>query len=181
MHAFTKNTHGNTLDERKSLATLSRIQTKPWRWTDGDMGTGSLKSHISIYICCLAGESVTAKPNKQLLAKHTHTSQSDIAFSLFPTHTDTHTHLVSVLTVVRHFHIRYWFCFQLLLCKSTGLVLLFAVAARLMVCHQQNDKSHFQVRKIKFYDAEDNNGEVRRGEGIKKEQGNNDIPVGSDL
>lgn len=72
MHAFTKNTHGNTLDEMKSLATLSRIQTEPWRWTDGDMGTGSLKSHISIYICCLAGESVTAKPNKQLPAKHTH-------------------------------------------------------------------------------------------------------------
>ncbi len=37
-----------------------------------------------------------------------------------------------------------------------------------MVCHQQNDKSHFQVRKITFYAAEDNNGEVRRDEGLKK-------------
>lgn len=87
MHAFTQNTHRNTLDERKSLATVSRIQTEPRRWTDGEMGTGSLKSHISIYICCLTGESVTAKPNKQLLAKHTHTSQRDNAFSPFHTHT----------------------------------------------------------------------------------------------
>jgi len=81
MHVFTWNAHINKLDEKKSPATLSRIQTEPWRWTDGEMGTGSLKSHISIYICCLAGESVSAKPNKQLLSKHTH--------SPFLTHTYT--------------------------------------------------------------------------------------------
>ncbi len=145
MHTFTKNSHGNTLDERKSLAMLSRIQTKPRRWTDGDMGTGSLKSHISIYICCLAEESVTAKPNKQLLAKHTHTSQSKIAFSPFPTHTDTHTPSLCSHSSKAFPHTILVNYFQLLLCKSTGLVLLFAVAPRLMVCHQQNDKSHFQV------------------------------------
>lgn len=50
MHAFTRNTHRNALDERKSLATLSRIQTEPWRWTDGEMGTGSLKSHIYLHM-----------------------------------------------------------------------------------------------------------------------------------
>lgn len=90
MHVFAQNTHGKTLEERKSLATLSRIQTEPWRWTDGDMGTGSLKSHISIYICCLAGESVTAKPNKQLLAKHTHTHPKATMLSFHFTHTHTH-------------------------------------------------------------------------------------------
>lgn len=87
MHAFTQNTHRNTLDKRKSLATVSRIQTEPRRWTDGEMGTGSLKSHISIYICCLTGESVTAKPNKQLLAKHTHARPNPTMLSLHFAHT----------------------------------------------------------------------------------------------
>lgn len=72
-HIFYACIHTEHPRKRTSLATLSRIQTEPWRWTDGDMGTGSLKSHISIYICWLARESDTAKPNKQLLAKHTHT------------------------------------------------------------------------------------------------------------
>lgn len=49
------------------------------------------------------------------------------------------------------------------------MVLLFAVEARLILCHQQNDKSHFEVRKITFYDAEDNNGEVR-GDGRSKKK-----------
>lgn len=87
--AFTQNTHRNILDKRKSLATVSRIQTEPQRWTDGEMGTGSLKSHISIYICCLTGESVTAKPNKQLLAKRTRPNATIL--SLHFTHTHTHT------------------------------------------------------------------------------------------
>lgn len=96
MHAFTRNTHRNTLEERKSLATLSRIQTEPWRWTDGEMGTGSLKSHISIYICCLAEESVRAKPNKQLLPKHTHVPKRQCFLSI------SHTHLDSDLTIIQH-------------------------------------------------------------------------------
>lgn len=111
------------------------------RWTDGDMRTGSLKSHISIYICCLAGESVTAKPNKQLLAKHTYTQthanvpKRQCIHSTSHTHTHICTHLVSSLRTVQHFHTGFVCITASMLVYRIGAIVVLHLKKRLIVCH----------------------------------------------